>query len=43
MIGQLYWNFSFHFREITVLIGLMTIGSVKSWFLIEDDMDFKIF
>jgi hypothetical protein len=42
-IGHLFWTFYFYLRQITVPIGLITGASLRSWFLLEDAMDFKIF
>jgi hypothetical protein len=40
-IGHLFWNFCFYFRQITMLIGLMTGAPGESQFLLEDASDFK--
>jgi hypothetical protein len=42
-IGHLFWTFYFYFGQITVSIDLITGASGRSWFLLEDAMDFKIF
>jgi hypothetical protein len=42
-IGHLFWTFYFYYGQITVPIGLITGASGRSWFLLEDVTDFKIF
>jgi hypothetical protein len=39
----MFWTFYFYFGQITVLIGLITGASGRSWLLLEDTADFKIF
>jgi hypothetical protein len=41
--GHLLWTFYFYFGQITVSIGLITGASGRSWFLLKDASDFKIF
>jgi hypothetical protein len=42
-IGHMFWTFYSYFGQITAPIGLITGASGRSWFLLEDAADFKIF